>query len=505
MTTIQHSKSSSKISIWRIVLIAGLAILIVGAGYIYSRLNSQAPAGTSTENTLQTAKATTGDLLLFAKGTGTVSPAAESKIGFNTGGQVSSVDVKIGDPVETGQVLAQLDDTFAKIDLAQAQAAMNKLTSAAAIATAEQTLAAAQTSFVSAKKTLEYLISPEVLDWEEKVAEREQILADAKAANQTDTSNAANKKVTDAQTSLKYAQDTLTHFQSVYTQEYIPVTFTQYRTVRTRFGTRTEPVKVEDTTTGQLIDLVYPPTVGEIGMARSAYDLAKASISEAQTYLDVLNGAEIPDGATGTNLGTYLQTKHALETAEYNLNATKVVAPISGTISALAINAGDLATKGSSVVTISDLEQPYVLDAYIEAKDWGQIQIGYEVEAAFDILPDQTFKGTVINVYPTLDTSASNSALVHFTVRLNDPIAYELPAGSATSVKVIGGTATNAVLVPVEALHEFGDGKYALFVMANGKLQLRPVQVGLKDLTKAEIISGLSAGDIVTTGVVKTK
>jgi len=156
MTTIQHSKSSSKISIWRIVLIAGLAILIVGAGYIYSRLNSQAPAGTSTENTLQTARATTGDLILFAKGTGTVSPAAESKIGFNTGGQVSSVDVKIGDPVETGQVLAQLDDTFAKIDLAQAQAAMNKLTSAAAIATAEQTLAAAQTIFVNAKKTLEY-------------------------------------------------------------------------------------------------------------------------------------------------------------------------------------------------------------------------------------------------------------------------------------------------------------------------------------------------------------
>jgi RND family efflux transporter MFP subunit len=262
---------------------------------------------------------------------------------------------------------------------------------------------------------------------------------------------------------------------------------------------------VEDTKTGELVNLVYPPTEGEIGMARSTYDLAKASISEAQIYLDILNGVEIPDGATGVNLVTYLQTKYALESAEYNLNATKLVAPISGTVSALDINAGDLATKGSSVITISDLEQPYVLDAYIEAKDWGQIQTGYEVEAVFDILPDQTFKGTVINVYPTLDTSSSNSALVHFTARLSDPISYELPAGSATSIKVIGGSATNAVLVPIEALHEFGDGKYALFVMANGKLQLHPVQVGLKDLTKAEIISGLRAGDIVTTGVVKTK
>ena len=58
-----------------------------------------------------------------------------------------------------------------------------------------------------AKETLEYLISPEVLYWEEKVAEREQILADAQAAAQTDTSDAAKQKVTEAETSLEYAQD----------------------------------------------------------------------------------------------------------------------------------------------------------------------------------------------------------------------------------------------------------------------------------------------------------
>jgi hypothetical protein len=41
--------------------------------------------------------------------------------------------------------------------------------------------------------------------------------------------------------------------------------------------------------------------------------------------------------------------------------------------------------------------------------------------------------------------------------------------------------------------------------MENGKPRLRVVEVGLKDLTKAEIISGLNAGDTVTTGVVKTR
>ena len=136
---------------------------------------------------------------------------------------------------------------------------------------------------------------------------------------------------------------------------------------------------------------------------------------------------------------------------------------------------------------------------------WGDIKDGYEVEVSFDILPDQIFKGVVTNIYPTLDTSSANKALVHIAARLDDTIAYNLPAGAAASVDVIGGRADNAVLVPVEALHEIGDGQYTLFVMQNGKLRLHEIQVGLQDLTKAEIISGLNAGDIVTTGVVETK
>jgi len=111
----------------------------------------------------------------------------------------------------------------------------------------------------------------------------------------------------------------------------------------------------------------------------------------------------------------------------------------------------------------------------------------------------------VTNVYPTLDTSSANSTLVYFTAQLDESIPYDLPDGAAASIDVIGGRSENVVLIPVEALYELGDGKYAAFVMENGEPRLRVIEVGLKDLTKAEIISGLSAGDVVTTGVVKTR
>jgi hypothetical protein len=44
-----------------------------------------------------------------------------------------------------------------------------------------------------------------------------------------------------------------------------------------------------------------------------------------------------------------------------------------------------------------------------------------------------------------------------------------------------------------------------VFVMQNGKPTLRVVEVGIQDQVSAEIISGLQAGDIVTTGITGTK
>jgi HlyD family secretion protein len=481
-----------------------LAVLGGGGFYAYSRFTLTSAANTANETPLQTAEATRGNLVLYANGTGTVMPVEESTFGFNASGQVSAINVRVGDQVKAGQVLAQLDDTSARIKFTEAQEAMDKLTSPAAVATATQTLATAQSDFATAKGALEYLISPEVLYWEEQVEARQQTLADAQATVLTDTSDSAKQSMTEAETSLKYAQNQLKYFQTVYEETYVPKTFTQYQTRRGRGGTKTEVIKIVNEITGKKTDLIYPPSEGEIGMGRAEYDLAKAAIAEAQTYLDVLNGAELPEGATGANLVTYLQTMDSLETAQYNLNATKLIAPISGTVTALNINVGDLAT-GTSAITLSNLGQPYALDAYLEAKDWGEVQTGYEVEVTFDILPDQVFSGTVTNVYPTLDTASSNSALVHITARLNNAMTYELPSGAAASVDVVGGRAENAVLVPVEALHEIEDGKYTLFVRENGKLRLRTVEVGVQDLAQAEILSGLSAGDIVTTGVVKTK
>ncbi len=80
-----------------------------------------------------------------------------------------------------------------------------------------------------------------------------------------------------------------------------------------------------------------------------------------------------------------------------------------------------------------------------------------------------------------------------------------MPVGLNAAVDVIAGRAENALLVPVEALREIDTGTYAVFVVgADGGLVLRPVEVGLQDLTWAEITSGLQAGEVVSTGLVES-
>jgi multidrug efflux pump subunit AcrA (membrane-fusion protein) len=119
-------------------------------------------------------------------------------------------------------------------------------------------------------------------------------------------------------------------------------------------------------------------------------------------------------------------------------------------------------------------------------------------------LPEKTFTGEVTQVDPGLYTSG-NTSVVRAIVKLDSTNDYiHLPIGTAAAVDVIGGRAENAVLVPIEALHQAGE-QYTVFVMENGGPRLRAVEVGVQDLLYAEIKSGLKPGEGVTTGITETQ
>jgi HlyD family secretion protein len=483
-----NSKPSNRLQ-WftrnRILAILAAALLLSagGTGYALWR-RSQTTVATAT-STLQTATVKRGNIKLAASGTGTLIANGQATFGFSTSGQVTDVLVQVGDVVDAGDVLAHLDDTDAKLALQQAERAVTELTSDAAVAAANLAVATAKVNVVTTKATLAYLISPAVVYWEEEVAKAEQALADAKAAAAAHPSTENDKLVTYAEQTLQVCKNNLAQAWLDYWNDYVPATFLTYIT--------------EGRTTKKT---VISPSNEDVAEARANYALAKLTLQQAQWYVTAITTGTIPDGATGTSLEAYRQALDNVTAARKALDATVLTAPIHGTVMSIGFQAGDSAGSGTTI-TLSNLDQPYKLEVYLDSSDWGNVRAGYPVEVTFDLLSDKTYTGKVLSVDPGLSTSGGSS-YVHAYVQLDTSLPAALPLGAGASVDVIAGEANNVLLIPIEALREIADGKYAVFVMVNGQPRMQLVEIGLQDITNVEIKSGLNEGDVVTTGITET-
>jgi HlyD family secretion protein len=480
-------------------ILAILTLGAIGGGYAIYRNAQTSSVSITSGSTMQTAVAKQGSIVITASGSGTLIPHAQASAGFGASGKITQINVKVGDEVEAGQVLAEMESTTAQSSYSTAKLNYLNMVSPAAIATAEQSVISAQTTLEGKRNTLAYLISPLVFYWQEELVKAQESLATAQTDAKANPSDATQKileqaqaAVTKAETGLKYARGV---YYSTYVPEYFTVTETDQRT-----GVVTI-VYISDSTGAQVPE-IEAPSQATINAAKSAYDLAKANLIEEQFYLAALKGEEIPEDATGSKLAQLENARDSYESAQAQLEGTQLVAPISGTIMSLTAKVGD-EVGTASIVQISDLSQPYYLEAYFDESDWTNIQVGYEADVTFDLLPDNTYIGKVVEVTPGL-VSGGGSSLVHCYVELTDTVPSGLPSGTAATVEVVAGRATNVVTVPVEAIREISAGQYAVFVVEDGTPKLRMVEVGLSDIITAEIISGLSAGEVVTTGIVET-
>ncbi len=468
-------KKLEKKKLWGIVAV--IAVLAVGGVYAYQAFAADADAATD-EPAMQTATVRQGDLVLYASGTGTLTPAAEASFGFRSSGQLLSLSVAVGDTVEAGDLLGELDNTSEQIQLQQAERELAELTSPAAIAAAEQAYAQAKLDASDARKSLAYLISWDVLQSEERVAAAEIALKEAKESGDDDAIAAAEFE-------LKNAENVLAGNWDYYENHYVADNFKVA-------ATRTNPA------------YIAKPTEFDILEGRAAYALAQAQLVEAEYYLAAIQGEEIPENATGSALATLEQAQLSLLSAQESLEATQLYAPIAGMVMSIDANVGDMVGT-SAIIEIADISEAY-LEIFLDETDWGMIALDYPVDVTFDVLPDNIFTGQVVQVDPTLYTS-SNTSVVRALVRLDDAFfdGSKLPIGSAAAVEVIGGRAEGVILVPVEALREASPGQYTVFVMVDGEPKLRVVEIGLQDLFYAEVISGLEPGDVVTTGITETE
>jgi len=472
----KRSASKRNAKKWMISFLIALAILLSGTMYAYTKMQKG-----NEETVLETSTIGTRDIVLYATGLGTLANE-EVSFGFRDTGKVSEVLVSLGDQVEAGQVLARLESERLELKYKQAKANYEALSSASEIAAAKQAAQEAKESFDTARDDLGYLIGPEMLVAEEQVTEAQETFQAASAAAEKDPSDASKQKVSEAEAALTEAQETLEYAYFNYSNSYSLATFTY-------------PVRNDKGTT---IRREYkPPTDAELLAGRAAYELAKANLSDARDYLDVLLGNKTVDEVPASSVTSITAAKNALDSAAAELAATELIAPISGTVTSLSLSVG-AEMRGSAVITLSNVDQPYTFDVSLDETDWDTAKVGYAATVTFDLLPEENYTGKVTRVYPALDDS-SGISMIRVLVQLDHSISVDLPAGSTASVDVTGGEAPGAVVVPISALKEVEPEEYIVYLMNNGEPVKQQVEIGLQDILYAEVKSGLTAGDVVLT------
>ncbi len=514
----------------------GLALVVlVGAvgGLYYYRNIYAAAAGPVEEQAMQTATVRRGSIVISASGAGTVIPAAELDLTFQSGGLLTELLVEVGDWVQVGDVLARVDDTQARKALIAAELqlvqAQEKLADLLDIAKEQQDLALAE-----ANLTLAQLKLDELLNWgpdPETIEQTQASLEAAQADYESATRKSSYDQTTSARISLEQAQQSLADAQVAYDTAYDPARDWELNDPR-------QATRLENERESAARNLEKAQQNLEIAQAN--YNLAWAGVSESAeltAWNKVLNAqAALVDAQAGpdqqevqsaqiqvlqaqislANAQTALeagsqeleltleQAQLNLEIAQRDLDGTALVAPMDGTVMSIAAGVGEYAGSGV-FITLAAIDQPSI-EVYLDETDLNSVGVGFEVEVVFDALPDATFTGRVVRVDPALVT-VQQVPMVRAIVQL-DASSYSkpqiVPIGANATVDVIGGRAENVLLVPVEALNEISAGRYAVFVMQDGEPVFTPVEVGLMDYSFAEIRSGLQQGDVVTTGIVET-
>jgi HlyD family secretion protein len=528
---------------WTVVIVLALAL---GGGYYYYS-NVYAHEQTLDEPTVKTAKVRTGDLTVTASGAGTLVPAAEINLAFRSGGLLTEVMLQVGDKVQAGDVLARLDGTDAHKTLAAAEL---QVAQAEANLNAQQDLAAVQQAVVRAKVQVaqaEANLSEaqiklqELLNWtpDEGAVTLAQANLDAAQADYEEVATRADQvgdQLTVVRVNLEQARSQLEAAQAAYDVAFEPAR--DWELYDRKLGPKLESERVS-------AERNLEKAQADLQIAQANYNLATIGVNDSDrlnTWLKVLNAqAALEDAQTGPEEADIAaaglqveqlelaltqaqldlasaqdpdltQLELALAQAQLNLDAAQqalaqlaLIAPVDGTVLAIAAQAGE-SISTNPLITLADMSQPLV-EIYMDETDLNRIAVGYEVQVVFDALQDEVFVGHVVQVDPVLVTVDGVSAVRGLALLDEASFAkpQSLPVGLRAAVELIGGRAEDALLVPVEALRELAPGEYAVFVMEDGEPKLRMVEVGLMDFTYAEITSGVEQGDIVSTGIVETE
>ena len=319
--------------------------------------------------TTEASPRSTGDIVASA----IIVPAQEAHLAFLIGGNIQKVNVTLGEEVEAGQILVELDNTIALLEVEGAKRALRELTSQREVAAAEEAIAIAQDELEDAQHKVDALDYRRASDTTLDNIEAEIDLAKKQLALASDAYKQVARRPDGDSTkatailAMTNAQFALNKLQSTYNWY-----------------------------TGS-------PSETDISIVHAQFSAAEAAFQEAQWYLAALKGEKIPSEASGMKLAQLQQAQDNLESAQNRLDQTRLISPISGIVAEINIIAGEFAIPGKILLVVSDMANLQINTTDLSERDITKVKVGAIATIFIDALNEE-FSGKVSSIAPIADT-----------------------------------------------------------------------------------------------------
>ena len=441
-------------------IVLGVLALIVVAGVVIVG-NAQRSAAQAAAANVQLGRVSRATLLLTVDSSGSASPLNSVSVGFDTAGTVAKVNVKAGDTVKAGDILAQLDTSDLELQLAQQEQSFLSQQAAYSLTVQPDPNAVKSAQLALDNAAAAYRLAQQKYD----VNRTDQV---ALSCDNVDSAKQAYDDAVNAYNAL------LANWRAVVNGSY-----------------QISPQKANlDRAKASYDQALTNCNLAKSGVNTSGVTSAWSQLQQAKQNLDELI---TPSARTlATAQAQLTQAQLSLDQARRQLDKAQIVAPFDGVVTTVNVVAGG---PGSAATTIglADLRQ-YHVNVLVDETEISQIKPGQKAELTFDALPDQTFSGQVVRVDPA---GTISQGVVNYGVQVDlEPVKAVLRIDLTANVRIILDTHADVLAVPGGAIRSdpATNGYYVNVLNASGEAERVDVTTGYTDGDLTEVSGNLQAG-----------
>ena len=228
---------------------------------------------------------------------------------------------------------------------------------------------------------------------------------------------------------------------------------------------------------------------GEVRQAEDALQRAQADV----TLLEQKQKERYSQPETARIEAQGAEAQAAYDAAEDALLKSSVRAPFDGMVYSLPVKQGAFVQAGELLVQEADLSRVLVR-AFVDEPDVGRLQPGQKVEITWDALPSRTWTGSVNTVPSTVKLRGSRN--VGETTCVVDNHDLRLLPNVNVGVTIVIAEHNNVLTLQRDALR-IDESKPYVYKIVGHHVKRQTIEFSLQNLTRVEITSGLSDGDVV--------